>query len=148
MAGETFLLLHLFFDELAFVMFGWTFVELIEPTATRISRSKWTVLGGFVGTLASSIIGDYYFSLHTKASALKEAGFEAQIIAMELKRHYLIVGSFLAVLALFLVWWKGEELMIHKNWRYGCLLLSGILAGVQFVMLTIDAVVVPLGWSI
>lgn len=150
LAGETVFLLHLMFGELAFIAFGWAFLELIRPTKTRIMRAKWATLGGFLGTVLSSVVGGYYYvALYPKAGNLIKGGpwpfSEAHLIMMEAKRHFLLIGSILAALALFIVWSKREELMVEKDWRYASLVLSASLAAAEFVMFTIDAVVVALG---
>jgi len=144
LAGEDILILHAMFGELAFITFGWVFVELLEPSVTRIMRAKWVTLAGFLGTVLSWIVGGYYYvALYPKARNLIRGGPWpwGHLIIMEAKEHLFLIGPFLATLLLFMVWWKGEELMADKDARYASLTLSAILAIGAIVMLFMGAVI-------
>jgi len=136
--------LHAMFGELAFVTFGWVFVELIEPTKTRIIRAKWATLAGFLGTILSWIAGGYYYvALYPKARTLIRGGPWpwGHLIIMEAKEHLFLIGPFLGALLLFIVWWKGEELMVDKDSRWASLVLSGILTVGAIMMLFMGAII-------
>jgi len=144
LAGEGLLILHAMFGELAFITFGWAFVELIEPTKTRIIRAKWAALAGFAGTVLSWIVGGYYYvTLYPKARTLIKGGPWpwGHLIVMEAKEHLFLIGPFLAALLLFIVWWKGEELMVDRDSRNASLALSMILAVGAVVMLFTGAII-------
>jgi len=144
LAGEGILILHAMFGELAFITFGWAFVELMEPTKTRIVRAKWATLAGFLGTVLSWIVGGYYYvALYPKARNLIRGGPWpwGHLIIMEAKEHLFLIGPFLAALLLFIVWWKGEELMVDSDSRWASLVLSGILTAGAIVMLFMGAII-------
>jgi len=144
LAGEGILILHAMFGELAFITFGWALVELMEPTKTRIIRAKWATLAGFVGTVLSWIVGGYYYlTIYPKARNLIRGGPWpwGHLIVMETKEHLFLIGPFLAALLLFIVWWKGEKLMVDNDSRRAALTLSAVLAVGAIVMLFTGAII-------
>jgi len=144
LAQEGMLILHAMFGELAFITFGWSFVELMEPTKTRIIRAKWATLAGFLGTVLSWIVGGYYYvAVYPKArNLIREGPWPwGHLIIMEAKEHLFLIGPFLAALLLFIVWWKGQKLMVDNDSRHASLVLSAILAIGAVMMLFMGAII-------
>jgi hypothetical protein len=97
--------------------------------------------------LVSTVTGHFYAALYPRDGNLSGPwpSCEAHLVIWEAGWYLLLSSSFLAVLALFVVWWKGRELIVDTNSRYATLILLAILASGAAVMLTMDAMTIALG---
>jgi len=135
---------HAAVGDLAFIAFGWVFVELIEPTPTRVTRAKWMALLGSATTWLSWLAGGFYYvnSYPVDKALIKSGPWPwGHLILMEAKEHLFLLGPFIATLLLIIVWWQGRSLIDDVDARKAALILSVVAAVGAITMLLMGAVI-------
>ncbi len=93
---------HAFLGELGLVCFIWVFVEMLNPTPSRLKRAKIASFLGVVLFFASWIVGGYYYSTDygSLVKPVIKAGPQpwAHSIITEVKEHVFLFLPFLAIL--------------------------------------------------
>ena len=119
---------HAFLGDLAMLGALWVFVELINPTATRIKRAKYILLAGTVFTwLAWAVGGFYYVNLYGPVrTAIKAGPWDwGHLVYMETKEHVFLFGPFLVTTLTTLIWTYGEKLADDKWVKISALTMAG-----------------------
>ncbi len=93
---------HAFLGEIGLVCFIWVFVEMLNPTPSRLKRAKIASFLGVVLFFASWVIGGYYYSTDygTFVKPIIKEGPQpwAHSIITEVKEHVFLFLPFLAIL--------------------------------------------------
>ena len=123
--------IHAAVGEAGILAFLWVLVELFNPTAQRIIRSKIAALVGTILIFSSWILGGYYYVVFYGSlvkPTIKAGPMPwAHSIIMETKEHLFLFLPFLALLALGLIYHYKEELLINKRAKIFIVLVCGII---------------------
>ena len=96
------IVVHAFLGELGLVCFVWVFVEMLNPTPSRLKRAKIASFFGVVFFFVSWIVGGYYYSTDygSLVKPVIKAGPQpwAHSIITEVKEHVFLFLPFLAIL--------------------------------------------------
>ena len=121
--------IHAALGEIGVFAFLWVFVEMLNPTTSRIKRAKIAALLGVIFILASWFIGGYSYvkNYGPNVKPLIKAGPfpAAHGIIMESKEHIFLFIPFLSFLALALLYQK--DILENNETRKSLLLLSSLI---------------------
>ena len=97
------LVIHILAGEIGAFSFLWNFIEMLNPTDTRLSRARTSAMIGLVSIVISWISGGIYY-LTKYGSSIKpiiKAGPLpwAHLVIMEVKEHVFLFLPFLAFMA-------------------------------------------------
>ncbi len=120
--------IHAAAGEFGVFAFLWIFVEMLNPTTSRIKRAKIAALLGVIFILASWFIGGYSYVTNYGPNVkplIKAGPFPAAHgIVMEAKEHIFLFLPFLAIAGLSLF---SYDLLNDKKARRALLLISSLI---------------------
>jgi hypothetical protein len=121
--------LHAFLGETGSFMFLWIFIELLDPTPTRLKRAKWASLSGLTLFIASWIVGGYYYwaQYGPNVKPVIKAGPSpwAHTVVMELKEHVFLFLPVMALMVFYLIYGSEKKILSENKYKNNVLLLSG-----------------------
>ena len=122
---------HALIAEIGLFAFLWVFVELLNPTETRIRRAKIAAVFGLVCLLIAWLAGGFYY-VEVYGSQIKPAikasdAKWAHSIVMEVKEHVFLFLPILATVVVAMLYKYGEEVIERKDARLTVVLLAGLV---------------------
>jgi len=130
MGGEYVLGAHALFGVLTLLSAIWLFVELVEPTKSRILRARTISLALTLFAWITYLVGGYYYVTYystSKSIILAGPWTWAHKIVMEAKEHIFFAGLLTATVMPLIVWACGEKMIEDKGLRRSTLALLGLL---------------------
>ncbi len=130
--------IHAGFGELGALLFLWLFVELLNPSKSRIKRAKIVAVLGTIFIFLSWFAGGYSYvnDYGTNVKPLIKAGPSpwAHSIFTESKEHIFLFLPFLSILASSMVFAYGNKLETDKKARLAALILSMTILLIALMM--------------
>jgi len=136
---------HALIAEAGLFAFLWVFVELLNPTETRIRRAKIAATVGLVCLLTAWLAGGFYY-VEVYGSQIKPAikasdAKWAHSIVMEVKEHVFLFLPILATVVVAMLYKYGEEVIERKDARLTVVLLAGLVFLLGFSIAGMGAVI-------
>ena len=124
-------LLHVTLAEIGLFAFLWVFVELLNPTGTRINRAKIASLLGVVCLLLAWVVGGHYYvdvyGLEVKPAIKASDAAWVHGIVMEVKEHVFLFLPILSALAALLLYKYDKELLSQNDARVTIVVIAGLI---------------------
>lgn len=123
--------LHAGLGELGILAFVWVFIELLNPTETRLKRAKIAAIIGSLSFFLSWISGGYYY-VEFYGSIVKPLIKDgptpwAHSVITETKEHVFLFLPFLSLFVTGLLCKYSDNVHKIKKYRVHILLLSGLI---------------------
>lgn len=130
--------IHAALGEIGIFAFLWVFVELLNPTKTRIQRAKIVAMVGLIFIVFSWFAGGYYYVEHYGPEVkpmIKEGPAPwAHKIFTETKEHVFLFLPFLAALTIGLIHHYKDRLITNKDAKNAVLWSSGLIVLIGLAM--------------
>ena len=130
--------LHAVLGEMGALAFLWVFVELLNPSESRLRRAKIAALLGVLFLLGAWFFGGFYYITEYGAAVkpiIKAGPLPwAHSVITETKEHVFLFLPFLAVLVWGLLSRYQTEFIQNRKFRIAVLLISGLIVLVAFAM--------------
>ncbi len=100
-------LLHAFFGVLSGFLFVWALVELLNLSEKNIERAKWSTTLAVISAYLGEIFGlSYYLEDYSadKQVIINGPWWWTHSFFMETKEHFAIMGLYMMIIVLLLVW--------------------------------------------
>jgi len=139
------ILLHAITAEIGVIAFLWVFVELLNPTESRIVRAQVAAVAGCAALLFAWLVGGFYYievyGLHVKPLIKASDAAWVHSVIMEVKEHVFLFLPVLAILATAMLYRYESELMQNKDARVSVVLLSGLVVLLGFSIAGMGALI-------
>jgi hypothetical protein len=138
-------LVHATVAELGLFAFLWVFVELLNPTETRVRRAKIAAMIGVACLIAAWFAGGFYY-VEVYGSQIKpvikasDAKWVHSIV-MEVKEHAFLFLPILASLVAALLYRFDKELISNRDARVSVVMLSGLIFLLGFSIAGMGAII-------
>ena len=130
------ILIHAICAEIGLFAFLWVFVEMLNPTTTRISRAQTAALTGFAFLFFAWLVGGFYYvevyGMHVKPLIKASDASWAHNIVMEVKEHVFLFLPILACLVTALLYTYEDELIENRDASVSIVLLAGLIFLIGF----------------
>jgi hypothetical protein len=138
-------LVHATVAELGLFAFLWVFVELLNPTETRVRRAKIAAMIGVACLIAAWLASGFYY-VEVYGSQIKpvikasDAKWVHSIV-MEVKEHVFLFLPILASLVAALLYRFDKELISNRDARLSVVMLSGLIFLLGFSIAGMGAII-------
>lgn len=130
--------LHAALGELGGLLFLWVFVEMLNPTESRIWRAQRVALMGMILLIFAWVIGGYYYVTYYGPfvkPVIKEGPLPwAHSVAMETKEHVFLFLPYLSIVVWGLLRNNGLTLMTDMKMKVALLVLIAAIVLITLAM--------------
>src|SRR3989344_8752648 len=130
--------LHAVLGEVGALAFLWVFVELLNPSESRLRRARIVAFLGMMFLVGAWITGGFYYLTEYGAAVkpiIKSGPIPwAHSVITETKEHVFLFLPFLAILTWGLLKRYQNEFIQKRNFRMTVLLISGLVVLLAFAM--------------
>lgn len=135
---HTLIALHAVLGEFGALAFLWVFVELLNPSESRLQRARIAAFLGVIFLIASWFFGGFHYLTEYGAvvKPIIKAGPIpwAHSVITETKEHVFLFLPFLAILELGLLRRYKDEFMQNTNFKIAALLVALLIVLLAFAM--------------
>lgn len=129
---------HAVLGEVGALAFLWVFVEMLNPSESRINRARKVALLGTLFLFGAWFFGGFYYVTDYGTlvkPVIKEGPLPwAHNVITETKEHVFLFLPFLAIFVLGLLRRYKDEFIQNKNFRTSVLVVSGLIVLLAFAM--------------
>jgi len=130
--------LHAVLGEVGALAFLWVFVELLNPSESRLRRARIVAFLGMMFLVGAWITGGFYYLTEYGAAVkpiIKSGPIPwAHSVITETKEHVFLFLPFLAILEWGLLRRYRDEFIQNRNFRIAVLLIALLIVLIAFAM--------------